>query len=215
MVGRRALLLLVAALSSCGGSAGDDDDVLPRDAAVRDGALRDGAPRDGTASDGARSDGGGSPIWCGLNFAARTIPLGHACTGAALVFGTGLDQLTPLADNDTVTMYMGPQGGLMLYLAYRVTGLDLSDVSICARQRFVVGGAEVGLDCWQGPLTDLAIPGGAECTGLFAQTSPMYWGMPDAVLGHDLVVDFTVTDKNGCQLSVARAVRVAAQLGSN
>ena len=112
-------------------------------------------------------------------------------------------------------MYMGPQGGLMLYLAYRVTGLDLGDVHLCARQRFTVGGAEVGLDCWQGPLTDLAVPGGAECTGLFAQTSPMYWGMPDQVLGHDLVVDLTITDKNGCQLSVARAVHVAAQLGSN
>ena len=43
----------------------------------------------------------------------------------------------------------------------------------------------------------------------------MYWGMPDDVLGHDLVVDFTATDKNGCQLSVARVVHVAAQLGSN
>lgn len=211
---RRALLLVVA-LCSCGGAGGDDDDVLPRDGALRDGARRDGAPRDGIVGDGARADGGGSPIWCGLNFAARTIPSGHGCTSAALVFGTGLEQLTPLADNDTVTMYMGPQGGLMLYLAYRVTGLDLTDVSVCAGQRFVVGGAEVGLDCWQGPLTDLAIPGGAECTGLFAQTSPMYWGMPDDVLGHDLVVDLTVTDKNGCQLSAARVVHVAAQLGSN
>lgn len=201
------IALLTAVLAGCGddpnGAPGDVDGSLPADARVRDGAP---APdRDLPLT----PDAGPYGPYCGLDFAMRAIPSGHACTGSSLELGLGEETLMPISQGDTVTMVMGPQGGLMLLLAWRARGIDMSAVTLCARQSFAGGGAEVGFDCWSGSLAALTRAGAAECVGLIAQTSPMYWGMPQQVLDHDITLDLSVTDKNGCQLRATPTVHVA------
>ncbi len=206
-----ALALLAGAFApGCGAAGGDDDDVIVDDG----GNLIDARLRDASTSDrGIALDSGFSPLYCGLNFAERTVPTGHACTGATLELGTGDLVLEPFQAGSTIPMVMGPQGGLMLLLAFRSQGLDERDVTLCQRITFTQGGAEIGFDCWTGSLTELTSGGVSECRGLIAQTKPMYWGTPTDILDHDVTVDFSLTDQNGCQLRQTSAVHVSPTLG--
>ncbi len=53
-----------------------------------------------------------------------------ALSGEAQLFiGTGLDTHTPLSDGDTLDVWLGPQGGHMLYACYHVSGIEPGDAS--------------------------------------------------------------------------------------
>lgn len=107
-----------------------------------------------------------------------------------LELGWGTDRFTPLGG--PLPVEYGPQGGQHLWLAFRSTGLDLSDASTVS----VVGvtGNEVVVDQWARLRWTCHEDGRAEVLGLQVP-------VPSQTLGEQLALDVTVTDADGREVT--------------
>src|SRR5262245_59480882 len=61
-------------------------------------------------------------------------------TAPSMELGSGVREYLPVKAGDTVYLYKGPQGGYMIYLSVRATGMDPSDVRLCYTEEFTASG---------------------------------------------------------------------------
>lgn len=64
---------------------------------------------------------------CGVDDSAA--PPAESLGEVQLTIGKGLESFAPLAEGGAMEVYLGPQGGHMVYVGYRVRGLDPGDAS--------------------------------------------------------------------------------------
>ena len=154
---------------------------------------------------------------------AAVVGCGEPGPDTEMVLGTGVTALSPLADGDTIDVFMGPQGGIHLFASVRVLGVDPGDVTL-------------PIDDPGQPIAHYVVTReNGEVIADFEQSSPLVESMeamaafelvgvavrlilpevdpptPADVAGETLLLDATVTDSAG--ISASSAVNVVAREG--
>lgn len=135
---------------------------------------------------------------CGSDDGTSGDPITGECRDVRLEVGTGNREFTPVADGDTVFLFRGPQGGYMLYISVRASGIDPTSARLCYEDVLTATETRVGAGCWNIQLPNDLGGGMHERVGVWAQIDPSLWGSPGAVRGQDVRVDVTLSDSRGC-----------------
>lgn len=124
--------------------------------------------------------------------------------------GQGLETYAALSDGDALSVYLGPQGGYMVYVSYRASGIrpgDPSDPSDPTNPRAMVrllgdDGQLLGAVTRRIGLETL--PGGlAEGIGTIVVFNPSL--APELYLNQAVSMELTITDNDGRVASATRS----------
>ena len=130
------------------------------------------------------------------------------CPGAELELGTGIDRFEPTKDGVSTSLYRGPQGGIMVFLAVRTRGIQPDDVRLCYHGETLTPSVTISEGCWRFNLDPGGEAGRFQRTAVWGQLATEYWSAPEPLFDKDARFNVTVTDACGCTANDARTMHI-------